>query len=117
MDKYFFCDTYWNLFDIVCDLEDRQDNGEAIDESEMSKARSDFERHKRTCQECEREGTEWSEKLNVIIPAYIQLNGISLNQIGGRGLHVIVVETGFVKYADMEKEVFRVDVTNQNARQ
>ena len=54
MDKYFFCDTYWNLFDIVCDLEDRQDNGEAIDESEMSKARSDFERHKRTCQECKR---------------------------------------------------------------
>ena len=54
MNKYDFCTQYWIYFDVVCMLEDRQDNGQLVDEDQMSKARSDFERHKRTCVECKR---------------------------------------------------------------
>ena len=54
MNKYEFCNIYWVLFDVVCMLEDRQENGQLVDEDQMSKARSDFERHKRTCVECKR---------------------------------------------------------------
>ena len=54
MTKYDFCGLYWELFDIVCNLEDMQDSGQLVDEDRMSKARADFERHKRDCHICER---------------------------------------------------------------
>ena len=54
MDKYFLCETYWILYDVVCNLEDRQDAGQNVDEDAYSEARAEFERHKRECRECHR---------------------------------------------------------------
>ena len=54
MNKYSFCDTFWQLYDALVMLEDRQDAGQLVDESVYSKARAEFEKHKRDCQECKR---------------------------------------------------------------
>ena len=48
------CPGYWELYDVLCSLEDRQEDGEAIDESRISEAHAKLERHRRTCGECKR---------------------------------------------------------------
>ena len=52
-----YCVEFERLYDVVCMLEDRQDDGQLVDESVMSKARYDFEYHKRNCEICKRPDT------------------------------------------------------------
>ena len=54
MSNYDLCDTGWDLYDLLNYLQDKQDAGKLVDESEISASRADFEKHKRTCKICKR---------------------------------------------------------------
>ena len=51
-----YCDEFWALYDLLCELQDAKEKGVSIDPKAIKRAKDAVELHKDVCKECLRAG-------------------------------------------------------------